>query len=110
MKIKAGYYRTSDGRRARVFVDDAPGEMCCAGFIEDPKGGPNSLCAWRTDGWTDMSSRALIGPWKDEISATVEVYVLLDQRGAVYLSTTPPLTKMAGFKKLNVLVKEGDVG
>lgn len=48
MNITPGYYKTRDGRKARVLCTDAPGEYCVVGYVEYEK--VSFVCAWLPDG------------------------------------------------------------
>lgn len=67
MTITPGYYKTRDGRKARVLCVDAPGKYPCVGYI-DQSSEVRGHYSWALDGVYqsgNSSASDLIEPWTE---------------------------------------------
>lgn len=71
MNITPGFWKTHNGRKARVLCTDAPGNYPVIGYIENAAGG-STLCSWNLGGLNcinDYSTNDLVEPWTSPIAA-----------------------------------------
>jgi hypothetical protein len=90
MKIEPGYYRTRDGRKARVLCTDAPGRYPVIGYVEE---GSSILCeAWSASGEMVVGAKVggdLLAPWTQPKTVTVTPWAFMLGDGSIFLGQAP---------------------
>jgi hypothetical protein len=85
---KPGFYKTRDGRKARVLCVDAPGKFPCVGYV--PTGGVTVPFSWEVNGFTGLKGHCaeIVAPWTEPKPRRVAwidelgyVRIIIDPRG-----------------------------
>jgi len=94
MEIKPGYYKTRDGRKARVLCVDAPGDFPCVGYVLEFDNLDISVKSWHKNGVFNSSQGTLksdlIEPWtepKPKKQITLRRYLIRAINGTYYMTT-----------------------
>lgn len=113
LEIAVGYWKTRDGRKARVLCTDAPGLYLVVGYIFIDSLADHEEFKWAAGGSANAcrspSPSDLLGPWVEPKTAARDIWVWLWCNGnttvAPYGSPRDPA--IIGAKKVTVTVTEG---